>query len=208
MKIGVVREIKTDEHRVALTPAGARELVRRGHDVVVETGAGLGSAFTDDAYLAAGARIAIGRRHVGGGRAPAEGEGADRGRVRAAARRPRPLHVPPSRRRRAAHAGARRLGRRRGRLRDGGDGGQAIAASGADERGRRPPRDADGLLGAREAAGWSRHPARRRAGRAAGKGARHRRRHRRLQRRAHRGRACRPTSGCSTSRSSACATSR
>ena len=58
MKIGVVREIKADEHRVALTPAGARELVRRGHDVVVETGAGLGSAFADDAYAAAGARIA------------------------------------------------------------------------------------------------------------------------------------------------------
>ncbi len=58
MRIGVVREIKTDEHRVALTPAGARELVRRDHDVVVETGAGLGSAFADDAYAAAGARIA------------------------------------------------------------------------------------------------------------------------------------------------------
>jgi alanine dehydrogenase len=58
VKIGVVREIKTDEHRVALTPAGARELVRRGHDVVVEGGAGVGSAFADDAYVAAGARIA------------------------------------------------------------------------------------------------------------------------------------------------------
>ena len=58
MKIGVVSEIKTDEHRVALTPAGARELVRRGHDVVVEAGAGLGSAIADDAYVAAGARIA------------------------------------------------------------------------------------------------------------------------------------------------------
>jgi len=39
MKIGVVKEIKADEYRVALTPAGARELVRRGHDVLVETGA-------------------------------------------------------------------------------------------------------------------------------------------------------------------------
>ena len=58
MKVGVVREIKSDEHRVALTPAGARELVRRGHDVMVEAGAGLGSAFTDAAYEAAGARIA------------------------------------------------------------------------------------------------------------------------------------------------------
>ena len=58
MRIGVVKEIKTDEHRVALTPAGARELVRRGHDVFVETRAGTGSAFTDDAYAAVGARIA------------------------------------------------------------------------------------------------------------------------------------------------------
>jgi alanine dehydrogenase len=58
VKIGVAKEIKTDEYRVALTPAGARELVQRGHDVTIETGAGEGSAFTDDAYEAAGARIA------------------------------------------------------------------------------------------------------------------------------------------------------
>jgi alanine dehydrogenase len=58
VKIGVAREIKTDEYRVALTPAGARELVQRGHDVVVETGAGEGSAFVDAAYEAAGARVA------------------------------------------------------------------------------------------------------------------------------------------------------
>jgi alanine dehydrogenase len=57
MKIAVVCEIKTDEYRVALTPAGARELVRRGHDVLVEQGAGDGSAFPDDAYRAEGARI-------------------------------------------------------------------------------------------------------------------------------------------------------
>src|SRR3954468_24088289 len=58
MKIGVAREIKPDEYRVALTPAGARELVLRGHEVVVETGAGAGSAFPDTAYEAVGARIA------------------------------------------------------------------------------------------------------------------------------------------------------
>jgi alanine dehydrogenase len=57
MRIGVVNEIKPDEYRVALTPAGARELVVRGHDVVVETTAGEGSAFTDDAYRQAGASI-------------------------------------------------------------------------------------------------------------------------------------------------------
>ncbi len=57
MRIGVPKEIKTDEYRVALTPAGARELVQRRHDVLVETGAGEGSAFDDDAYEAAGATI-------------------------------------------------------------------------------------------------------------------------------------------------------
>ena len=41
MKVGVVKEIKSDEYRVALTPAGARELVERGHDVLVERGAGV-----------------------------------------------------------------------------------------------------------------------------------------------------------------------
>jgi alanine dehydrogenase len=58
LKIGVAKEIKSDEYRVALTPAGARELGQRGHDVVVEVGAGEGSAFSDAAYEAAGARIA------------------------------------------------------------------------------------------------------------------------------------------------------
>ena len=58
MKIGVVKEIKPDEHRVALTPAGARELTQKGHEVVVERGAGEGSALSDAAYEAVGARIA------------------------------------------------------------------------------------------------------------------------------------------------------
>jgi alanine dehydrogenase len=58
LRIGVAREIKTDEYRVALTPAGALELVRLGHDVVIEEGAGVGSAFADAAYERVGARIA------------------------------------------------------------------------------------------------------------------------------------------------------
>ncbi len=58
MKIGVAREIKPDEYRVALTPAGARELVQRGHEVVIETGAGDGSSFPDGSYEGVGARIA------------------------------------------------------------------------------------------------------------------------------------------------------
>ena len=58
MRIGVAKEIKSDEYRVALTPAGALELTRRGHEVVVETGAGAGSAFPDAAYERVGARTA------------------------------------------------------------------------------------------------------------------------------------------------------
>jgi alanine dehydrogenase len=57
MKVGVVKEIKQDEYRVALTPAGARELVQGGHDVFVEAGAGEGSSFQDDAYRAVGATL-------------------------------------------------------------------------------------------------------------------------------------------------------
>src|SRR6201992_3854154 len=49
MKVGVPTEIKTDEYRVALTPAGVRELVDAGHEVVVQRGAGLGSSIADDA---------------------------------------------------------------------------------------------------------------------------------------------------------------
>jgi alanine dehydrogenase len=58
MRIGVAKEIKPQEYRVALTPAGARELVQGGHEVVVEEAAGVGSAFPDEAYVRAGASIA------------------------------------------------------------------------------------------------------------------------------------------------------
>jgi alanine dehydrogenase len=57
VKIGVPREIKNHEYRVAITPAGTHELTRHGHEVFVERGAGLGSAIPDDDYTAAGAKI-------------------------------------------------------------------------------------------------------------------------------------------------------
>ena len=57
MKIGVAKEIKPDEYRVALTPAGALELINQGHEVSIETGAGVGSSFSDDAYQRVGAQI-------------------------------------------------------------------------------------------------------------------------------------------------------
>ena len=57
MKVGVPTEIKTDEYRVALTPIGARELAEHGHDVMIQKGAGEGSAISDADYEAQGARI-------------------------------------------------------------------------------------------------------------------------------------------------------
>jgi alanine dehydrogenase len=58
MQVGVPREVKNREYRVALTPAGVTELVRAGHQVLVEQGAGEGSSIPDADYVAAGARIA------------------------------------------------------------------------------------------------------------------------------------------------------
>ncbi|MEU7890059.1 alanine dehydrogenase [Microbispora bryophytorum] len=57
MKIGVPAEVKNHEYRVAATPAGVHELVRHGHEVDVQRGAGLGSHITDEEYLAAGAKL-------------------------------------------------------------------------------------------------------------------------------------------------------
>ena len=57
MKVGVPTEIKSDEYRVAITPAGVREMVEHGHEVVIQSGAGEGSAISDERYAAQGARI-------------------------------------------------------------------------------------------------------------------------------------------------------
>ena len=57
MLIGVPTEVKTEEYRVATTPVGVRELTARGHEVVVQAGAGLGSSITDEEFAAVGAQI-------------------------------------------------------------------------------------------------------------------------------------------------------
>ncbi|UBH07945.1 alanine dehydrogenase [Macrococcus armenti] len=57
MLIGIPKEIKNNENRVALTPGGVHALVENGHDVIVEQGAGLGSYFTDEDYIEVGAKI-------------------------------------------------------------------------------------------------------------------------------------------------------
>ncbi len=57
MRVGVPSEIKADEYRVAITPAGVRELTARGHEVLVQAGAGTGSAMSDEQFAAQGAEI-------------------------------------------------------------------------------------------------------------------------------------------------------
>jgi alanine dehydrogenase len=58
MKVGVPSEVKSQEYRVAITPAGVNEFTRHGHEVIVESDAGIGSSITDDEFAAAGAKIA------------------------------------------------------------------------------------------------------------------------------------------------------
>jgi alanine dehydrogenase len=64
MRVGVPSEIKTHEYRVAITPAGVNELTKYGHEVVVQSGAGIGSSITDDEFAAAGAKIGTGPDEV------------------------------------------------------------------------------------------------------------------------------------------------
>jgi alanine dehydrogenase len=64
MRVGTPKEIKVHEYRVGLTPAGVRELVGQGHEVLVETQAGSGIGISDDAYRAAGAHIAANAAEV------------------------------------------------------------------------------------------------------------------------------------------------
>ncbi|MFC4617038.1 alanine dehydrogenase [Cellulomonas algicola] len=67
MRVGVPREVKNREYRVAMTPAGVHQLVRDGHTVLVEVGAGLGSQIPDDEYRAAGATLLPDADDVWGG---------------------------------------------------------------------------------------------------------------------------------------------
>jgi alanine dehydrogenase len=66
VRVGVPTETKADEYRVALTPVGARELAEHGHDVLVQAGAGEGSAISDADYEAQGARIVSAAEEVWG----------------------------------------------------------------------------------------------------------------------------------------------
>ena len=103
MKVGIPREVKNHEYRVAITPPGVHELVRNGHEVFIEKDAGVGSSIPDEDYVAAGAKILATADDVWGDRRPdPQGQGADRSRSTTGCARARPSSPtctwpPPSR---------------------------------------------------------------------------------------------------------------
>ncbi|MGZ0187772.1 MAG: alanine dehydrogenase, partial [Alphaproteobacteria bacterium] len=64
MRVGVPKEIKTHEYRVGLTPVSVRELVVHGHEVLIETQAGVGSGYLDEQYTAVGGKIVASAKDV------------------------------------------------------------------------------------------------------------------------------------------------
>src|SRR5215213_4171539 len=66
MRIGVPKEVKNHEYRVAMTPAGVHELVVHGHDVLIQAGAGIGSSIPDELYAEAGAKLVASADEVWG----------------------------------------------------------------------------------------------------------------------------------------------
>ena len=177
MLVGVPKEIKDNEFRVGMTPAAVAELVHHGHEVIVETEAGLGSGSPDEEYVRAGAKIVTARRrHLRSRRDGREGQGAAARRAQAAAARADPVHLPASRARSRADARPHGFWRDLHRLRNGDRPARRSAAVDAHVGSRRPPRAAGRGACAREGAGRARRAARRRAGRGGGQRARPRRR--------------------------------
>ena len=141
LTVGVPREVKTAEHRVALTPDGVRELERHNISVFVEAGAGTDSAITDAEFAAAGCRHrADGRRRMGP-TARREGERAAGVGVRLLAARPHAVHVSPPRRLPGGGGGVARIEVHGHRLRDGATRQRRPAAAGADVGGGRASGD-------------------------------------------------------------------
>ena len=164
VKVGVPTEVKPDEYRVALTPAGVRELVDAGHEVLVQSGAGEGSAIAGRGYAAQGAAIVPDAEAVFDEAElivkVKEPQPAEVATPRAA---PHALHVPAPRRRRGVDAGADGVGRDVHRVRDRRGRPRPAAAARADVRGGGQDRDPGGRVHPREAARRARDPARRRA---------------------------------------------
>ena len=98
MRVGVPTEIKPDEYRVAITPAGVRELCSRGHVVLIQAGAGLGSAISDEQFAAQGATIVDGADALfAGAELILKVKEPQASEVALLRRAPHPVHLPASR---------------------------------------------------------------------------------------------------------------
>ena len=141
MKVGVPKEVKNHEYRVALTPIGVHELVQHGHEVLRRGGRGRRLVDPRRGVRRRGRHDAARRRRrLGHRRHGPQGQGAGRRGVRPAARGADPLHLPAPRRRPAADRRARRTRRVTvDRLRDGAAALRLAAAALPDVRGRRLP---------------------------------------------------------------------
>ena len=176
MRVGVPKEIKSQEYRVGLTPGAVREYTAAGHQVLVETRAGDGINADDEVYGKAGAEIvASGRGGFCRSGADREGEGAAAGRVETAVAGQDTLHLSASRARPQAGERADRIGLHGGRLRDRHRRARPSTAACADERGRWAARDRGSRPVAAAFQRRARHSDRRRARRAASAGRRARR---------------------------------
>ena len=183
MKVGVPRELKDNEYRVAITPAGVREFVVHGHEVLIEQNAGRGSSILDSEFERAGAVIVPNADVVFAEadmvlkvKEPIEEE------FHRLPRRAHPVHLPAPRRVREGDRGPDPVEDDRGRVRDGREPGWVSAVARSHERGRRPHGAAGGSAfpGARERGPGDPHG--RGVRRCSRQGRRHRSRHVRNER--------------------------
>ena len=117
--VGVPKEVKTAEHRVAMTPDGVSELERHGINVYVEAGAGEGASISDDDFRAVGADIVPTAATTSAQQMVIKVKEPKQEEFGFLPTRPHAVHVPPPRCLPGGRPGADRLGRRRDRLRDG-----------------------------------------------------------------------------------------
>ena len=183
MKVGIPREIKNHEYRVAITPAGVNELVRNGHEVFIEKDAGVGSSIPDEDYVDAGAKILDTADDVW-----AEGDlllkvkepiAEEYGRMRADQTLFTYLHLAADK---ACTDALLASGTTGDRLRDRAAARRLAAAAGPDVRGRRPAGPAGRRVPPDASGRRPRRADRRRARRLRGQGRRHRRRRLRPER--------------------------
>ena len=134
MRVGIPTEIKNNEFRVAITPAGVAELVHRGHEVLIQAGAGEGSAISDADFKRAGAQIINSADEVWAEaelllkvKEPIEAEYSP------PAQGPDPVHLPAPGRLQAVHRRADGVGHHVDRLRDRADRRRRAAAARPDE---------------------------------------------------------------------------